>query len=90
MADKISECKYGLSGSNRIRTHNHLVRKRILNQLAKLECWWVFFNWGEEPLRDMELQEKEAQKHYSIPEICLKEPTVKKCILILDLNSLRL
>ena len=45
MADKISEGKYGLSGSNGIRTHNHLVRKRILNQLAKLECWWGFFNW---------------------------------------------
>ena len=37
----------------------------------------TFFNWGftpckaEQPLKGMELQEKEAQKDYSIQEICL-------------------
>ena len=32
----LSPKKVGLSDSNRIRTHNHLIRKRTLNHLAKL------------------------------------------------------
>ena len=37
----------------------------------------------------MELQEKEAQKDYSIKEICLERTYSKTCLLILDLMSLR-
>ena len=36
---------WSLSDSNGIRTHNHLVRKRTLNHLAKRPVWlngWVF------------------------------------------------
>ena len=36
--DVVSEV---LSGSNWIRTHNHLVRKRTQNHLAKLSKWWA-------------------------------------------------
>ena len=32
---------WSLSGSNGIRTHNHLVRKQILNYLAKLASFYV-------------------------------------------------
>ena len=34
----------GLSDSNVIRTHNHLVPKRTLNHLAKLACKLIFLN----------------------------------------------
>ena len=34
---------YSLSDSNGIRTHNHLVRKRTLNHLAKLAKWFTCF-----------------------------------------------
>ena len=34
----------GLSDSNVIRTHNHLVPKPTLNHLAKLACKLIFLN----------------------------------------------
>ena len=34
---------------------------------------------AEQPLRGMELQEKEAQKDQSTQEFYLEEPTVKRC-----------
>ena len=33
-----------LSDSNEIRTHNHIVRKQTLNDLAKLAIWPVWLN----------------------------------------------
>ena len=35
--------------------------------------FYSFFNWDslQQPLKGMELQEKEGQKNYSIQEICL-------------------
>ena len=44
---------------------------------------------AEQPLGGMKLQEKEAQKDYGIQEICLEDPKVKGCLLILDLKPLR-
>ena len=44
---------------------------------------------AEQPLKGMELQEKEAQKDHSIQDICLEKRTVKRCLLILDLKPLR-
>ena len=43
---------------------------------------------AQQPLRGMELQEKEAQKDYSIQEIYL-ERTIKRCLLISDLKPFR-
>ena len=56
--------------------------------------FFIFFKLGlilckaEKPLRGMELQEKEAQKDYSIQEIYL-ERTIKRCLLIPDLKPFR-
>ena len=53
----------------------------------------IFFQLGftpckaEQPLQGMKLEEKEAQKDYR--KSVQKEPTVKRCLLILDLNPLR-
>ena len=44
---------------------------------------------AEQPLRGMEFQGKEAQKDYSIQGICLERTSAKRCLLILDLKSLR-
>ena len=44
---------------------------------------------AEEPLRGMELQEKEAQKIKAYWKSFKKELTVKWCLLILDLKPLR-
>ena len=58
---------------------------------------FFFFQLGftpcraEQPLRCMELLENEAQKDYSIQEICLERTysSVNRCLLILDLKPLR-
>ena len=53
-------------------------------------AWTVFFKLrftsckAEQPLPGMELQEKEAQQRLKH-----RGPTVKRCLLILDLKSLR-
>ena len=44
---------------------------------------------AEQPLWGLESQEKEAQKDYSIRKSVSKEPTVKRCLLILNLKPLR-
>ena len=44
----------------------------------------------DQPLRGMELQEKEAQKCVKAHRKSVqKEPTVKRCLLILELKPLR-
>ena len=44
----------------------------------------------DQPLRGMELQEKEAQKGVkAYMKSVQKEPTVKRCLLILELKPLR-
>ena len=57
----------------------------------------IFFSLGftpckaKQPLQGMELQEKEAQKDYRKYRKSLsKEPTVNRCLLILNLKPFRL
>ena len=40
MYQKMFKTLSSWTGCNRIRTHNHLVRKRTLKHLAKLAKWW--------------------------------------------------
>ena len=44
---------------------------------------------AEQPLQGIELQEKEAQKRLQHTGNLFREPTVKGCLLILDLKPLR-
>ena len=42
---------------------------------------------AEQPLQNMELKEKEAQKDKAYKKSLYKEPTVNRCLLILDLKA---
>ena len=62
--------------------HRH--NERFLFKLGFTSCK------AEQPLQGMGLQEKEAQKDKAYRKSIYKEPTVNRCLLILDLKPFTL